>query len=50
MLPTTPTIGGKGSNKLKSDMKDVGSGKKGKAKVVGSMKKNPGKSSMRKRA
>ena len=45
MLPISPKIGGGakgGGLKLKTDM-PVGKPKGGKAKVVGSMKKNPGK-------
>jgi hypothetical protein len=45
-LPVVPKIGGKKDHglKLKSDMGGIGSGKS-KPKIVGSMKKNPGKMS-----
>lgn len=51
MLPATPKIGGKGGGglKLKSDMGSVGSGKS-KPKIVGGLKKNPGKASRGKSA
>lgn len=48
MLPATPSVKG-GSNKVKTDMQGIG-GKAKKAKLVGSLKKNPGSKGARKRA
>ena len=51
-LPVVPKMGSSkgGGLNLKTDMTGMGGGKKSKAKIAGSMKKNPGKSAGRKRA
>lgn len=51
MMPVVPSVGGKGGgkNKLMSDMPVSSSSKPGKAKITGSLKKNPGKAGPRKK-